>query len=191
MTSSKSKQDFTQGRLFLPMLTFALPIIATGILQVFYNMADNIVVGQFSGDQNALGAVGSTSSLTSLIINMLMGLSGGSGIVIAHAFGARDDRLISKTVHTAFTVAGLGGVLFAIIGFLLAEPVLVLMGTNPDLLPGAVLYTRIIFCGVPASAIYNFGSVILSSVGDSKTPLKFLMLDFSILPKALLRVASR
>ncbi len=174
MKLSKKKQDFTQGPIFVPMLLFVLPIMATGILQVLYNMADNIIVGQFSGDPDALGAVGSTSSLTQLLVNMLMGLAGGSGVVISHAFGAKNDELLSTTVHTAITFSLIGGISLSIIGFIIAEPVLIMMDTNPDLLPGAVLYARIIFLGVPASAVYNYGSVILSSVGDSKTSLYIL-----------------
>ena len=173
MTATK-KKDFTHGPMFLPMLGFVLPIMLTGILQVMYNMADNIVVGQFSGDPDALGAVGSTSSLTNLIINALMGLAAGSGIVISHAFGAKNDGLLETAVHTAMTFSLIGGVAFSALGFFIAEPVLILMGTNGDLLEGAVWYTRIIFLGVPGSSVFNFGATILRSMGDSKTPLYIL-----------------
>ena len=174
MTITKKKKDFTSGPLFLPMLCFVLPIMLTGILQVFYNMADNIVVGQFSGDPDALAAVGSTSSLTNLIINALMGLAAGSGIVISHAFGAKNDALLGKAVHTAMTFSLFGGIVFSVVGFFVAKPILVLMGTNADLLDKAVLYTRIIFLGVPGSAVFNFGATLLRSIGDSKTPLYIL-----------------
>ena len=174
MTTAKKKKDFTQGPILLPMLLFVLPIMATGILQVLYNMADNIVVGQFSGDPDALGAVGSTSSLTNLIINALMGLAAGSGIVVSHAFGAKNDQLLSKTVHTGMTFALIGGVAFSLIGIIIADPVLSLMGTNADLHEGAVLYTKIICLGIPGSTIFNFGATILRSIGDSKTPLYIL-----------------
>ncbi len=174
MTSVKKKKDFTSGPLFLPMLTFVLPIMLTGILQVLYNMADNMVVGQFSGDPNALAAVGSTSSLTNLVVNVLMGLGAGSGIVVSHAFGAKNYGLLEKAVHTAMTFSIIGGIAFSAIGVFISEPMLVLMGTRPELLEGAVLYMRIICLGIPGSAVFNFGATILRSVGDSKTPLYIL-----------------
>ncbi len=174
MIKEKKKKDFTSGDLFFPMLAFVLPIMLTGILQVLYNMADNIVVGQFSGDPNALAAVGSTSSLTNLVVNVLMGLGAGSGIVISHAFGAKNDALLEKAVHTAILFSFIGGIAFGAIGFIISEPMLLLMGTKPELLEGAVLYMRIICLGIPGSAVFNFGATILRSVGDSKTPLYIL-----------------
>ena len=156
------------------MITFVLPIMLTGILQVLYNMADNMVVGQFSGDPNALAAVGSTSSLTNLVVNVLMGLAAGSGIVVSHAFGAKNFALLEKSVHTAMSTSLIAGIVFSVIGLLISEPALVLMGTRPELMEGAVLYTRIICLGIPGSAVFNFGATILRSVGDSKTPLFIL-----------------
>ena len=174
MNAIKKKKDFTQGPLFVPMLMFVLPIMLTGILQVLYNMADNMVVGQFSGDPNALAAVGSTSSLTNLVVNVLMGLGAGSGIVVSHAFGAKNYGTLEKAVHTAITFSLIGGIAFSAIGFLISEPALTLMGTRPELLEDATLYMRIICLGIPGSAVFNFGATILRSVGDSKTPLFIL-----------------
>ncbi len=174
MNTVKRKKDFTNGAMFLPMLTFVLPIMLTGILQVLYNMADNIVVGQFSGDPNALAAVGSTSSLTNLVVNVLMGLGAGSGIVVSHAFGAKNDGMLEKAVHTAMSFSLIGGIAFGLVGVLISEPMLALMGTKPELLDGAVVYMRIICLGIPGSAVFNFGATILRSVGDSKTPLYIL-----------------
>ena len=174
MNATKKKKDFTHGPLFLPMMTFVLPIMLTGILQVLYNMADNMVVGQFSGDPNALAAVGSTSSLTNLIINVMMGLGAGSGIVVSHAFGAKNDALLEKAVHTAMSASLISGIVFSAIGLLICEPVLILMGTRQELLEGAILYVKILCLGIPGSAVFNFGATILRSVGDSKTPLYIL-----------------
>lgn len=170
----KRKKNFTEGPLFWRMLLFALPIIATGVLQIFYSMADNIVVGQFSGDPNALGAVGSTSSLTNLTVNLLFGIAGGASVVIAQSFGAGDDGVVSRTVHTALGFSLVGGLFFGLLGLLLARPALTLMGTRPALLDGAVLYFSIICIGIPANSVYNMGASILRSVGDSKTPLIIL-----------------
>lgn len=168
------KLSFTEGPLFWRIVLFALPIMATGVLQILYSMADNIVVGQFSGDPNALGAVGSTSSLTNLTINLLIGISVGTSVVVAQSFGAKNENMVSRTVHTALTFALFGGLAFMGIGLFISRPALVLMGTQPELLEGAVLYFRIICIGIPATAIYNFGAAVLRSIGDSKTPLIIL-----------------
>lgn len=166
--------SFTEGPMFFKMLFFALPVMATGILQTLYSMADNIIVGQFSGDPNALGAVGSTSSLTNLTINLLIGISVGTSVVVSQAFGAKNENMVSRVVHTALITGLAGGIAFMGIGFLISKPALVLMGTREELLDGALLYFRIICIGIPATAIYNFGAAILRSVGDSKTPLIIL-----------------
>ena len=174
MTKIKKNSNFTEGPLFWRIILFALPIMATGVLQILYNMADNIVVGQFSGDETALGSVGSTSSLTNLIVNLLLGIAGGTSVVVAQAYGAKQEKVVSRAVHTALTFSLIGGIVFAIIGLAISEPALVAMKTKPALLEGAILYFRIICIGIPASSVYNFGAAILRSVGDSKTPLIIL-----------------
>ena len=174
MAIAKSKRDLTEGPLFMPMISFVIPIILTGMLQIVYNMADNIVVGRFSGDELALAAVGSTSSLSNLIVNLLMGIAGGAGVVIAQNFGAKDFGRLSRAVHTSMLFSIVGGVLFCILGLIISKPALILMDTKDELLSRAVLYLRIICLGIPASAIYNFGAATLRSVGDSKTPLFIL-----------------
>ena len=177
MLKSKIRPSFTDGPIFTRMLLFVIPLMLTGVLQQLYNMADNIVVGQFSGDPDALAAVGSTSSLTALIINFLLGIGAGSSVVIAQFFGARDEKNVSRTVHTAMTFSFIGGLVFMAIGLVCAKPALTLMGTNEDLLEKAVLYMTIICLGIPASSVYNFGASILRSVGDSKTALYILSIS--------------
>ena len=174
MLSTKKTRNFTEGPLFFRILLFSLPIMITGVLQLLYNMADNIVVGQFSGDPNALGAVGSTSSLTNLILNLLLGTSAGTGVVVAQCIGAKRDRDVSRAVHTAMIFSFFAGVAFGLIGLIISRPVLDMIGPQKRLLDQAVLYMRIICCGIPASAVYNFGAAILRSAGDSKTPLVIL-----------------
>ena len=171
---NKKKYSLTEGPMFFRITAFALPIMLTGILQILYGMADNIVVGQFSGDLDALGAVGSTSSLNNLTLHMLLGLSAGSAVVVAQSFGAKQDRVVSRAVHTAMILSVIGGLLFMGIGLTISRPVLTLMGTKPELFDKAVLYYRIICIGLPASSVYNFGGAILRSIGDSKTPLVIL-----------------
>ena len=174
MERLKPKRDFTEGPLFFRIILFSLPIMASGILQILYNMADNIVVGKFSGDEVALAAVGSTASLTNLIVNFLLGITAGTSIVVAQAFGAKDNRRVERAVHTSMALSVYGGLLFMAIGLLAARPALVLMGTKAEVLEKAVLYFSIISLGIPASSIYNFGASILRSVGDSKNPLTIL-----------------
>ncbi|MBE6696818.1 MAG: MATE family efflux transporter [Ruminococcaceae bacterium] len=174
MISTKKTRNFTEGPLFFKILLFALPIMLTGILQIMYNMADNIVVGQWSGDENALGAVGSTSSLNNLVITMITGTAAGTGVVVAQCIGARRDRDVSRAVHTAISFSLFLGIGFSALGLLISRPVLAMIGTQDILLDQAVLYMRIICLGIPATSVYNFGSSILRSAGDSRTPLIIL-----------------
>ena len=174
MAITKAKRDLTEGALFVPIISFVVPIILTGMLQIVYNMADNIVVGRYSGDPNALAAVGSTSSLSNLIVNLLMGISGGAGVVIAQSYGAKQYDRLSKAIHTSTVFSILGGIAFCLLGLLISRPALELMGTKEELIDSACLYMRIICLGIPGSAIYNFGAAALRSIGDSKTPLLIL-----------------
>lgn len=172
--SLKKKKNFTEGPLFVPLILFALPIMASGLLQVAYNMADNIVVGKFSDNANAIAAVAATASLTSLVVQFLMGLATGSGIVIAQAYGAKNENSVSRSVHTAITFSVILGLCFGGLAFGISRPVLTLMNTSSVILDDSVLYFRIICLGIPASTIFNFSSSILRSVGNSKTPLYIL-----------------
>ena len=127
MSDKKLKKDFTEGPIFVRMIIFAIPIILTGLLQLCYNMADNIVVGKFSGDEFALAAVGATGSLHTLIINLLMGIGAGAGIIVAHSYGAKDENTLSRAVHTSLTFSLFAGIAFAIIFFFVSKPALELV----------------------------------------------------------------
>ena len=177
MATSKTKRDLTSGPLFIPIFLYVVPIILTGMLQMVYNMADNIVVGQFSGNDNALAAIGSTTSLYNLIINLFMGLAGGAGVVVAQSYGAKDYRRLSRAAHTSLLFSIIAGIGFCIIGLIFSRPALVLMGTKESLKEDAFTYITIICLGIPASAVYNFGASTLRSVGDSKTPLIILSIS--------------
>lgn len=174
MTRTKTTRDFTEGKIFFPMLKFSLPVIAAGCLQQLYNTADKIVVGQFSGEPNALGAIGCTVSLYTLLVALCNGLAMGSGVTVAHRFGEHDERALSRAVHTAFAVGTFIGVLMATVGFFLCRPLLIMMGTSPAFLDLSVLYMQIIFIGTPFFVLYNFGAAVLRSVGNSQTPLTIL-----------------
>jgi len=172
--SLNKKRSITEGPIFFKLLLFSLPIMASGLLQVAYNMADNIVVGKFSDNPNAIAAVASTASLTSLVVQFLMGLATGSGIVIAQAYGAKNNNSVSRSVHTAMTFSAILGVSFSALAVLLARPALLAMNTNSEIIDDAVKYFQIIGFGIPATTIFNFGCSVLRSVGNSKTPLYIL-----------------
>ena len=169
--SNKKKIDFTQGPLFWRLILFALPIMATGILQMLYNAADKFIVGQFSGDPTALGAIGCTATLGAFIINFMAGIGGGTGVVVAQLFGAKREKETSRAVHTAMILAFVLSLALTGVGYLTLEPLLKLLGTQDEFMPGATLYLSITYIGIVATAIYNFGASILRAVGDSKTPL--------------------
>ncbi len=174
MERTKKLASLTEGPIFTRLLLFVIPLVLSGVLQVVYNMADNIVVGRFSGDFDALGAVGSTASFTTLITNFLISISSGAGVVVSQFYGAKNDRDVSRTVHTSMALSFVGGIFFTIIGLLLVRPVLTLMGTQDIYYDKAVLYATIICFGIPASSILNFGASILRSIGDSKFSLYIL-----------------
>lgn len=170
----KTNTAFTEGGLFFKILFFTLPIIATNILSLLYNTADQIVVGQFASDPNALAAVGSTGTLTNLIINLLFGMTAGTSVIVARSYGAKDKDTLSRAVHTSMLFAAIGGVIVMALGLLVCRFGLTLMGTKEDIFESAVLYMSIILCGVPASSIFNFAAAIIRSTGDSKTPFLIL-----------------
>lgn len=167
------EMDMCSGPLFSKLILFSIPLILSSILQLLFNTADIIVVGRFSGPQ-ALAAVGSTSSLINLLINLFMGISIGANVVLARYYGARDYRSASETVHTAMVTAMVGGVIMVFVGILLSEPMLKLMGTPDDVLSLAVLYIRVYFLGMPAFMVYTFGASVLRALGDTKRPLYYL-----------------
>ena len=170
------EMDMCSGPLLPKILRFTLPLILTGVLQLLYNAADVVVVGQFVGPQ-ALAAVGSTGALINLIINVFMGLGVGASVVIARAYGANDPHAVHQGVHTAIVVACIGGVLMGVLGFVLARPLLTLMGNPEDVIDSATLYMQIYFLGMPANMLYTFGASILRAVGDTKRPLYYLTIS--------------
>ncbi|MBR2968583.1 MAG: MATE family efflux transporter [Clostridia bacterium] len=167
--------DLTQGPLFKNIIKFTVPVILTGILQLLFNAADIVVIGRYGSD-TALAAVSATGALINLIVNLLVGLSVGAGVCVARCFGSRDDRGQHEVVHTSMLVAGVGGVVFGLIGFFFARIFLVWMSTPDNVIDQASTYVRIYFIGVPFSIVYNFGAAILRSVGNTKRPLLFLVI---------------
>ena len=167
--------DMCSGPLFGKLLRFSVPLMLSGILQLLFNAADIIVVGQFTGSQ-AMAAVGSTGSLNNLIINIFLGLSAGGSVVVAQYYGMRAWNDVGEVVHTAILLGAVSGTALVFIGFVLARPVLALMGTTADVIDQSVLYMRIVFAGMPAMMVYDFGAGILRAVGDTKRPLIYLFI---------------
>ena len=172
--SKSYEMDMCSGPIFVKIVVFAIPLILAGILQLLFNAADIIVVGRFAGSQS-LAAVGSTSALINLLVNVFIGLSVGANVMVARFYGAGQQRDLEETVHTAMVMAAAGGAILIGVGVILADPLLKLMGTPDDVLPLAALYMKIFFVGMPVNLLYNFGSAILRAVGDTKRPLYFLL----------------
>ncbi len=172
--SSRFEMDMTVGALLPKVLLFSLPLIASGILQLLFNAADMAVVGNFAHQNRdaAQAAIGSTGSLINLMVNVFMGLSVGGSVCVARAYGAGDSQRVHQAVHTSISLAGVSGLVVAVLGIVFCEPLLHLMG-NPET-KLAALYMRIYFLGMPFNMLYNFGAAILRAVGDTRRPLIYL-----------------
>ena len=173
-TKKKYEMDMCNGNIFLKIIKFSIPLALMGMLQLFYNAADLIVVSNFGGDNDALGAVGSTGSIINLLVNLFIGLSVGTNVVVARCFGAKKHDQISDVVHTSILTSFIIGVLLGLFGFIFAKPLLKLMNNDLDL---SVLYLKIYFIGMPFNLVYNFAASILRAVGDIKRPLYYLTIS--------------
>lgn len=165
--------DMCNGPLFGKILLFSLPLMLSGILQLLFNAADMIVVGRWVGS-DALAAVGSTGSLINLLVNVFIGLSVGTNVLVARYFGAGQERELSDMVHTALLTSILCGIILIFVGWFSAPFALHAMGAPDEVLEQSVLYIRIYFAAMPAMMLYNFGAAILRAVGDTRRPLYFL-----------------
>lgn len=174
-SSKKYEIDMCNGPLFGKIMIFYIPLMLSGILQLLFNAADIVVVGRFAGNE-ALAAVGSTGSLTNLLVNIFMGLSVGANVLVARFYGANQKDELREMIQTAMATALAGGAILIFVGFFLAKPALGLMGTPEDVISHSVLYMRIYFAGMPFMMIYNFGSAVLRAVGDTKRPLYYLLI---------------
>lgn len=165
--------NMCSGNLLKNIILFTIPLALTGMLQLAFNMADIVVVGRFAGKES-LAAVGSTTSLINLIINLFLGMSSGTTIVISRYFGAKNFDGVSKAVHTAVALSVFGGIVLGIFGFIFSKTFLTLMDSPSDVINKAALYMKIYFIGLPATLLYNYESAILRAVGNTKKPLFFL-----------------
>lgn len=164
----------TSGPIAKQIILFAFPLMAGNLFQMLYNTADTIVVGNFVGKE-ALAAVGGTAMITHLAVFFFSGFATGASVAIARAFGADDNEKVHKAVETSIALTLIFSVLLTIAGVALSSPILSWMGTPADVFPDASLYLRIYFGGISGLLIYNMGSGVLRSVGDSRRPLYFLI----------------
>ena len=168
--------DMTVGPIFANIIRFTIPLMLTGTLQLLYNAADIVVVGKYGSD-TSLAAVSSTGALINLIVNVFMGLSIGSSVLVAQCFGAGQSKDVSEAVHTSMATAIISGIVVGLFGFFASRGMLELMDSPDDVIDLSALYVKIYFIGAPANMIYNFGAAILRAVGDTKRPLYYLMLS--------------
>ena len=176
MKNNKYEIDMCNGTLMDKLISFSLPLMLSGILQLLFNAVDIIVVGRFTGSQ-ALAAVGSTTSLINIFTNLFIGISLGANVLAARFYASGKEKEMSETVHTSITLALISGLVMALAGVLLARFALNLMGTPNDVIDQSVLYMRIYFLGMPFFMLYNYGAAILRAVGDTKRPLFFLVIS--------------
>lgn len=169
------QRNMIDGPLLPNVLMYTIPIILTSVLQLLFNAADLVVVGQFCGN-TSVAAVGATSAITNLIINVFIGLSVGTGVSVAHAVGSKNEEETHRAVHTAIPAALIGGVILTVVGVCGARTFLTWMDTPDKVLELATLYMQIYFAGITFNLVYNFCASILRAAGDTKSPLIFLAL---------------
>ncbi len=172
----KKQVDMTNGPLTKNMILFAIPVILTGVMQLLFNALDLIFAGQFCGTES-MAAVGSTTSLTSLITALFTGLGVGVNVVIAHSLGSKDFESTQRVLHTSIPLALAGGLILFTIGFFASAPLLAAMKTDPQVISLSTSYMRVYFLGSIPMLVYNFMAGVFRANGDSTTPMKFLILS--------------
>ncbi|MCM1284901.1 MAG: MATE family efflux transporter [Acetobacter sp.] len=172
----KKQMDMINGSLGDKIIKYAIPLAVTGILQQLFNAADIAVVGRFSGKE-AMAAVGSNAPVIGLFINLFVGISLGSNVIIARAIGQKDNTKVSKAVHTSVIVALLGGLFLAVLGEFLAPSIVNMLDVPIEVYPLSIKYLRIYLLGMPVILLYNFESAIYRSCGNTRTPLIALIIS--------------
>ncbi len=172
----ENKGLMTEGVIWKQLFWFALPLLLGNLFQQFYNTVDSIVVGNYIG-ANALASVGASTPIINLLVGLFTGLGTGAGVVIARFFGAQDDKGVHDGVHTTIALCLVSGVVMGVIGVLFSPQILQWMNTPSEVMEGSITYLQIYFMGIIALMIYNMGSGILRAVGDSKSPLYFLIVS--------------
>lgn len=162
--------NLLEGPLLGKVFLFSLPLMATNLLQVFYNAADMIIAGM-SGVDGAIGSIGTTAAMINLILNVFMGFAIGTNVVVARYIGRGDADKVEKSVHTSLVMAAIFGLFTGLLGQIICRPALKLLGDQGHILELATLYTRIYFIGAPFMAISNYQIAIFRAKGDTRTPL--------------------
>lgn len=176
LKNNKYEIDMCSGSIMDKLISFALPLMISGILQLMFNAVDIVIVGRFSGSQ-ALAAVGSTTALLNMFTNLFIGISLGTNVLAARFFSSGKDREMSETVHTSITFALISGIVMVFVGLFFSKLALELMDTPADVIDLSALYMRIYFMGMPFFMLYNYGAAVLRAVGDTKRPLLYLVIS--------------
>ena len=167
----------TEGVIWKQLLLYFVPLLAASFLQLLYNTADTIIVGRFVGKIALTAVGGSAGQIYAMVTEFMIGVSGGAGVIMSQAYGARDRKLLDDGLHNAIALALVIGTLFTCVGLILAGPALRLAGAPPETLANSILYLRIVSAGLIPNVLYNMGASILRAVGDSKKPLHFLLIS--------------
>lgn len=173
---TETKGLMTQGIIWKKILLFSLPLLLGNVFQQLYNTVDSVIVGNYIGG-DALAAVGTSGPIINLLVGLFMGIATGAGVVIARYFGAQDSEAVHDAVHTTLAATFLGGLFLTVVGVLLSPAVVRLIGVPENIMSDSIDYLRIYFGGIIAMMTYNMGAGILRAVGDSKTPLYFLIIS--------------
>ena len=176
MKNNKYEIDMCNGSIMDKLISFSLPLMLSGILQLMFNAVDIVIVGRFTGKE-ALAAVGSTTSLINMFTNLFIGVSLGSNVLAARFYASGRTKEMSETVHASVMFALVSGIVMAFVGLVFSRFALELMGTPADVIGQSTLYMRIYFMGMPFFMLYNYGASILRAVGDTRRPLVFLVIS--------------
>ena len=176
-TNEEAVNPITEGVIWKQLLLYFVPLLAASFLQLLYNTADTIIVGRFVGKIALTAVGGSAGQIYAMVTEFMIGVSGGAGVILSQAYGARDRKLLDDGLHNAIALALVIGTLFTCVGLILAGPALRLAGAPPETLANSILYLRIVSAGLISNVLYNMGASILRAVGDSKKPLHFLLIS--------------
>lgn len=172
----KKQVDVVGGKLFPSMIAFAIPLVLSSVLQTLYNAADSLILGRYESS-NALGAVGSVGPMVNLFTNLFLGVATGTNVVIARYKGANNEKKVKKTSDTAIITGLVSGIIFGILGFLMARPMAEFFGIDAEIIDMSVLYMQIYFLGMPFVSLYNFISAVMRGIGDTKNPMMSLIIS--------------
>ena len=176
-TNEEAVNPITEGVIWKQLLLYFVPLLAASFLQLLYNTADTIIVGRFVGKIALTAVGGSAGQIYAMVTEFMIGVSGGAGVILSQAYGAHDRKLLDDGLHNAIALALVIGTLFTCVGLILAGPALRLAGAPPETLANSILYLRTVFTGLIPNVLYNMGASILRAVGDSKKPLRFLLIS--------------